>query len=385
MNNNDVNIMVLVGTRKGGFILSSDHKRQKWEIKGPIFKGWNVMHMTFDQRDQRLHAAVVHDVYGPSTHYSDDLGENWTQGKEAPSFPRPSKASRPLGTPEEAKTPEEAEKLAEKVLKVWHIEPAGKDKPGVLYAGVEPAALFISADKGETWQLNESLYDHPHRAEWFPGAGGLCLHTIIPDPAIPERMYVAISTGGCYRTDDAGETWNPYNKNVRADFLPDNFPKFGQCVHKIAIHPQRPDVLFQQNHCGVYRSDNNAEDWIDIGDGKLPSRFGFPIAVHPHQPETIYIILEESDQYRLSIDGSFAVWRSQDSGDKWQRLTNGLPEKAHLVVLREAMATDQYENAGIYFGTTTGQVFATRDAGDSWAKIVDYLPRILSVETAAIS
>ena len=384
MNNNDSKLLVLIGTRKGGFILSSDPKREKWELKGPLFKGWNVMHMIFDQRDQRMHAAVVHDVYGPSTHYSDDLGENWTQGREAPSFSRPSRASRPLGTPDEAESPDEAREKAEKVLKVWHIKPAGKDKPDVLYAGVEPAALFLSSDKGETWQLNESLYDHPHRSEWFPGAGGLCLHTIIPDPVNSERLYVAVSTGGCYRSDDGGETWNPYNKNVRADFLPDKLPEYGQCVHKIAIHPDRPNFLFQQNHCGVYRTDNRAEDWVDIGEGRLPSRFGFPIAIHPNEPETIYIVLEESDEYRLSVDGRFAVWRSQNSGESWQRLTNGLPDQAHLVVLREAMATDQFENAGIYVGTSTGQVFASRDSGDSWGKIVDYLPRILSVETATV-
>jgi hypothetical protein len=384
MNSNDVQVLVLIGTRKGGFILSSDSKRETWKLNGPIFKGWNVMHMTFDQRDQRLHAAVVHDVYGPSTHYSDDFGESWTQGREAPSFPRPSSAGRPLGTPEEAKEPQEAQKQAEKVLKVWHIKPAGEDKPGVLFAGVEPAALFFSTDRGESWKVNEGLYDHPHRAEWFPGAGGLCLHTIVLDPINPERIYVAISTGGCYRTDDGGETWAPYNKNVRADFLPDKFPEYGQCVHKIALHSNRPNVLFQQNHCGVYRSDNQAQEWIDIGEGKLPSRFGFPIAIHPHEPETIYIVLEESDEYRLSVDGSFAVWRSQDSGESWERLTNGLPQRAHLVVLREAMATDQFGSAGIYIGTSTGQVFASRDAGDSWELIVDYLPRILTVETATI-
>lgn len=385
MSNEQADVLVLIGTRKGGFILSSDINRKKWEIKGPVFKGWNVMHMAFDPRDQRLHAAVVHDVYGPSTHYSDDFGESWTQGKKAPIFSRPSKSSRPLGTPEEAKSPEEAKEQIEKVLKVWHIRPAGMDKPGFLYAGVEPAALFISTDRGATWQLNTSLYDHPHRADWFPGAGGLCLHTIIPDPVNPERIYVAVSTGGCYRTDDGGKTWNPYNKNVRADFLPDKFPEYGQCVHKMVIHPERPETIFQQNHCGVYRSDNQGKDWIDIGDQKLPSRFGFPIAVHPHDPETIYIVLEESDQYRLSVDGSFAVWRSQDSGDSWQRITEGLPGKAHLVVLREAMATDQFEEAGIYIGTSTGQVFASNDSGDSWEKIVDYLPRILSVETATLT
>ena len=212
----------------------------------------------------------------------------------------------------------------------------------------------------------------------------MCLHTIVLDPINPERIYVAISTGGCYRTDNGGETWAPYNKNVRADFLPDKFPEYGQCVHKIAIHSNRPNVLFQQNHCGVYRSDNQAQEWIDIGEGKLPSRFGFPIAIHPHEPETIYIVLEESDEYRLSVDGSFAVWRSQDSGESWERLTNGLPQRAHLVVLREAMATDQFGSAGIYIGTSTGQVFASRDAGDSWELIVDYLPRILTVETATL-
>jgi len=375
-------VLLLLGTRKGGFILESDSTRESWEIRGPMFKGWNVMHMTFDPRNKRLHAAVVHDVFGPSTHYSDDLGETWRQGKQAPSFPRASKSSRPLGTPDEVKNPEEVEE--EKVLKVWHIKPAGDNQPGVLYAGVEPAAFFVSNDNGETWDLNESLFDHPHRKDWFPGAGGLCLHTILPDPQDPDRIYVAVSTGGCYRTDDGGKSWASYNKNVRADFLPDKLPEYGQCVHKMVVHPQNPQVIFQQNHCGVYRSDDRGENWIDIGEGKLPSRFGFPIAVHPHQPETIYIVLEESDQFRLSVDGSFAVWRSQDSGNSWERLNRGLPEKAHLVVLREAMATDQFENAGIYIGTTTGQVFATRDSGENWDQITDYLPRILSVETATI-
>lgn len=375
-------VLVLIGTRKGGFILESDDKRETWQMRGPMFKGWNVMHMTFDPRNQRVHAAVVHDVFGPSTHYSDDLGESWTQGKEAPSFPCDSKSSRPLGTPEEVKEPGEVQD--EKVLKVWHIKPAGDDQPGVLYAGVEPAAFFVSSDNGETWDLNESLYDHPHRSDWFPGAGGLCLHTIVPDPQNSDRIYVAVSTGGCYRTDDGGQSWMPYNKNVRADFLPDKLPEYGQCVHKMVLHPQNPRVLFQQNHCGVYRSDDRGENWIDIGEGKLPSRFGFPIAVHPHQPETIFIVLEESDQYRLSVDNSFAVWRSQDSGNSWERLNKGLPERAHLVVLREAMATDQFAEAGVYLGTTTGQVFATRDSGDNWEQIADYLPRILSVETATV-
>lgn len=380
-NNVNSKVLILLGTRKGGFILQSDHKRQTWQLSGPMFKGWNVMHMTFDPRNQRMHAAVVHDVFGPSTHYSDDFGSSWTQG-EAPNFPRPSKSIRPLGTPDEVKSPQDVEE--EKVLKVWHIKPAGVAQPGVLYAGVEPAAFFTSSNNGESWELNESLYDHPHRSKWMSGAGGLCLHTIIPDPSNTNRIYVAISAGGCYRTDDGGKSWKPYNKNVRTDFLPDKFPEYGQCVHKMALHPSNPEVIFQQNHCGVYRTDNQGEEWIDIGEGKLPSKFGFPIAVHPHYHDTVYVVLEESDQYRLSVDGAFAVWRSQDSGNNWERLTRGLPEQAHLTVLREAMATDQFEDAGLYLGTTSGQVFASSNSGDDWKKIADYLPRILSVETATI-
>jgi hypothetical protein len=195
---------------------------------------------------------------------------------------------------------------------------------------------------------------------------------------------VAVSAAGCYRTDDGGVTWKPMNKNVRADFMPDKFPEFGQCVHKMAMHPSRPQVLFQQNHCGMYRSDNAAEEWTDIGEGKLPSRFGFPIVVHPHEPGTIYIVPEESDEYRVSPEGRFAVWRSRDSGNSWQQLTDGLPQRAHLVSLREAMATDTLEDAGIYVGTSTGQVFFSRDAGNHWELLADYLPPVLSVETSVV-
>jgi hypothetical protein len=232
--------------------------------------------------------------------------------------------------------------------------------------------------------LNEPLFDHPHRAKFFPGAGGLCLHTILLDPDDPARMYVAMSTGGCYRTDDGGQSWMPRNKNVRADFMPDKFPEYGQCVHKVAMHPTTPNVLFQQNHCGVYRSDDMGDNWIDIGEGRLPSRFGFPVAVHPIDPRIVYVVLEESDEYRLSVDGKFSVWRSKDAGDSWERLANGLPEKAHLVVLREAMATDTFGDAGIYVGTHTGQLFYSRDSGDSWELMADFLPPIQSVEAAVI-
>ncbi len=233
--------------------------------------------------------------------------------------------------------------------------------------------------------LNDGFFDHPHRGTWFPGNGGLCLHTILPDPVNPARMWVGISTGGCYRTDDGGQSWSPFNKNVRADFSPDKFPEYGQCLHKMTLHPANPQVLYQQNHCGVYRSDNAGEDWIDIGEGRLPSRFGFPIAVDPNDPKTIFVALEESDEYRMSVDGRFSVWRSRDAGENWQRLTNGLPERAHLVVLREAMSTDTLAQTGLYIGTNTGQLFYSRDAGDSWELLADYLPPIFSVEAVVMA
>jgi hypothetical protein len=380
-------VMVFVGTDKGGFIFNSDAERKHWQVSDIQFKSWGVMHMQLDPRDQRLHAAVHHVVYGPTTHYSDDFGRNWVQARQVPLIPRASKSGRPLGTPEEAGRSAEGEAVEtqpEKLIKVWNVTPGRVEEPGVLYAGAEPAALFKSTDRGESWTLNEGLFDHPHRGKWFPGNGGLCLHTILTDPANPSRMWVAISTGGCYRSDDGGASWSPYNKNVRADFHPDKFPEYGQCVHKMALHPSQPNVLYQQNHCGIYRSDNAGEDWIDIGEGRLPSRFGFPIAVDPNDPRSIYVVLEQSDEYRMSVDGRFAVWRSRDAGDSWQRLTEGLPEHAHLVVLREALATDTLADTGLYVGTNTGQLFYSRNGGDTWELLADYLPPILSVEAAVI-
>jgi photosystem II stability/assembly factor-like uncharacterized protein len=380
-------VLVFVGTSKGGFIFSSDAGRRKWQVSDIHFKSWNVMHIQLDPRDQRLHAAVDHFVYGPTTHYSDDFGKTWAQAKQVPVISRPSKSGRPAGTVDEAFRSEGGEDIKdrpEKMIKVWHIRPGRASEPNVLYAGAQPASLFVSTDRGETWTMNEPLFDHPQRAQWNPGAGGLCLHTILLDPTNLNRMYIAVSAAGCYRTDDGGLTWLPYNKNVRADFMPNRFPEFGQCVHKMAMHPSNPRVIYQQNHCGVYRSDNAGEDWVDIGEGRLPSRFGFPIVVHPADPRTIYIVLEESDEYRLSVDGRFSVWRSRDGGESWERLTKGLPEKAHLVVLREAIGTDSFEDAGIYVGTNTGQLFYSRNSGDTWELMADFLPPIQSVEAAVV-
>ncbi len=380
-------VNVLVGTTKGGFIFSTDPARKRWDRSDIQFKSWNMMHMQLDPRDQRLHAAVSHPIYGPTTHYSDDLGKTWTQAKAVPTLTRPSKSGRPMGTVDEMFRSDSGQSVAdqpEHMIKVWNITPGRPSEPGVLYAGAQPASLFVSRDGGETWQLNEPLFDHPQRGKFNPGAGGLCLHTILLDPVNPNRMYIAISAGGCYRTDDGGQTWSPRNKNVRADFMPDPYPEFGHCVHRMAMHPSQPNVIYQQNHCGMYRSDNSADDWIDIGEEKLPTRFGFPIAVHPTDARTIYVVPEESQEYHMSVGGQFAVWRSRDRGASWQMLTNGLPDKSHLVVLREALATDTFEQAGIYAGTNTGQLFYSRDSGDNWELMADYLPPIQSVEVAVL-
>lgn len=380
-------VLILVGTTKGGFIFESDEKRKKWEMSDILFKGWNVMHMQMDPRDQRLYAATSHFVYGPTIHHSDDLGNTWTQAKESPALSRGSKSGRPASTMDEAFISEGGESIKEKpekMIKVWNIKPGRASEPNVLYAGAQPASLFVSKDRGDTWTLNESLYDHPQRGEWGPGAGGLTLHTILLDPTNDQRMYIAVSAAGCYRTDDGGVTWKPYNKNVRADFMPDKYPEFGQCVHKMTMHPATPNVLYQQNHCGVYRSDNFGEDWVDIGEGKLPTPFGFAIGVHPTDPRTIYTVPEESQEYHISVDGQFAVWRSRDAGNSWEKLTKGLPERAHVDVLREAMGLDSFEDAGVYVGTNTGQLFYTRDSGDNWELLADFLPPIQSVEAAVI-
>ncbi len=353
-------LAMLVGTRKGGFVFRAGRDRRTWAPDPPQFKGSMVHHMTIDPRNGRLYAAVASEVWGGGLFVSEDQGREWQELKSPPRF---------------------AEGDERTVKKIWHICPGRASEPGVLYAGIEPASLFKSRDNGLTWSEIRSLSDHPTRANWFPGAGGLTLHSIVLDSGNSERMWVGISAAGTFRTDDGGKTWAPKNKGVRADFMPDKFPEVGQCVHKLVAHPSNPNTLFQQNHCGVYRSDNAGDDWTDLCD-RLPSRFGFPMAVHPHRARTVYVIPEEADQNRVTVGGKLAVWRSDDGGDAWKEQTKGLPQSgAYLNVLREAMATDRENPAGIYFGTATGQLFASADDGESWGLVADWLPPIYSVET----
>jgi len=253
-------VLVFAGTRKGGLIFSSDEARQEWTWSDLHFKAWNVLHMSLDPRDQRLHVSASHDVFGPSMHFSDDFGESWVQAEKSPTLKRSSRSGRPPSTVSEAMDPTKASEKPEDAIKTWHITSGRVDEPGVLYAGVQPATLFKSRDSGQTWELNEGLYDHPHRGNWFPGAGGLTLHTILLHPSDPLRMWVAISVAGCYYTEDGGASWSPRNKNVLADFSPDKYPEYGQCVHKMVSHPDFPERIYQQNHCGIYRSDNGGLD-----------------------------------------------------------------------------------------------------------------------------
>lgn len=352
---------ILVGTRKGGFVFRAGDHQGSWTADTPLFKGRAVHHMVADPRNGHWFAAVSSEIWGSGLFKSANQGKDWQEIASPPRFDDGDERS---------------------LKKIWNVRPGRPSEPGVIYAGVEPAALFRSADGGETWAEIRSLNDHPSRDRWTPGAGGLILHSILLHPDDPERMWVAISAAGTFRTDDGGRSWQPRNKGVRADFLPDKFPDVGQCVHKLTHHPDRPDVLYQQNHCGVYRSDDAGDNWIDLCDD-LPARFGFPMVVHPHKPETVYVIPEESDEVRVTVDGRLAVWRSDDGGSHWRALTAGLPEHAYQNVLREAMTTDAMNPAGIYFGTATGQLCGSIDDGESWETIADWLPPIYSVEIAA--
>jgi hypothetical protein len=367
-------VRVLVGTRKGAFVLRSDGKRKKWDVDGPHFAGWEIYHLKGSPADpDRLYASQSTGWFGQLIQRSDDGGKTWEpMGNE---FAYDGDAGTHLwydGTPH----PWE-------FARVWHLEPSLTD-PDTIYAGVEDAALFRSADGGNTWQELPGLRGHESGPSWQPGAGGLCLHTILLDPTDPERMFIAISAAGVFRSDDAGETWQPINRGLKSEGIPDPDAEVGHCVHRIAMHPSRPDVLFMQKHWDVMRSDDAGESWREVS-GNLPSDFGFPIHVHAHEPDTIYVVPIKSDSEHYPPEGKLRVYRSRTGGDEWEALTKGLPQKdCYVNVLRDAMDVDSLDSCGVYFGTTGGQVYASADAGDTWAPLVRDLPAVLSVEVQTL-
>ncbi len=357
-------VQVLAGTRKGAFIFESDAARQEWRTSGPHFPGWSLTHMKYDHRNHMLYAALTHDVYGSNIHRSADLGQNW-QMVDGPHFAEGDKRT---------------------VRRMWHVQPGHTSQPQTLWAGADPGALFRSDDDGRTWSGMPGINDHPTRDQWQPGAGGLMVHTIVQDPTNADRLFVAISAAGVFRTEDGGQTWAPKNQGVRADFLPQTYPEVGQCCHHLVMSPEDPNALYQQNHCGVYRTADGGETWADIGSGRLPSTFGFPMAIHPRDGQTVYVVPMHSDEYRYTPEGKFRVYRTRDGGESWQGMTQGLPqENAYLNVFREALATDGLDPAGVYVGTGSGQLFYSRDEGDSWDTLADTLPPIYSVGTAVVS
>ena len=368
-------VRVLVGTRKGAFVLESDTTRTGWDVRGPHFGGWEIYHVAGSPADpDRLYAAQSTGWFGQIIQRSDDGGTSWEPvGNEFAYATDAGNHKWYDGTPH----PWE-------FARVWHLEPGPTD-PDTVYAGVEDAALFRSSDGGHVWEELPGLRTHDSGSEWQPGAGGLCLHSIVLHPSDPERMFVAISAAGVFRTDDAGETWQPANRGLRSEGLPDEDAEVGHCVHRIAMHPARPNVLFMQKHWDVMRSDNGGESWQEIS-GNLPSDFGFPIAIHAHEPDTIYVVPIKSDSEHFPPDGRLRVYRSRTGGNEWEPLTRGLPQdNCYVNVLRDAMAVDSLDPCGIYLGTTGGQVYASADSGDSWTPIVRDLPSVLSVEVQVLS
>jgi hypothetical protein len=367
-------VRVLVGTRKGAFVLSSDGRREHWDVSGPHFAGWEIYHVKGSPAEpDRLFASQSNGWFGQVIQRSDDGGATWEPvGSKFSYEGEPGTHQWYDGTPH----PWE-------FARVWHLEPS-LDDPDTVYAGVEDAGLFRSADGGQSWQELPALRCHPSAPSWQPGAGGMCLHTIILDPHAPGRMFAAISAAGAFRSDDAGETWRPVNRGLRSEGIPDADAEVGHCVHRLAMHPARPDVLYMQKHWDVMRSDDSGESWHEIS-GNLPTDFGFPIDVHAHDPDTVYVVPIKSDSEHFPPDGKLRVYRSRTGGDDWEALTRGLPqENCYVNVLRDAMAVDSLDSCGVYFGTTGGQVYASADAGDTWAPIVRDLPAVLSVEVQTL-
>ena len=365
------NVALMVGTRKGGFILSSDRSRRDWAVSGPFNDHADVFHMVYDARNEGTVLAAVNSIFwGANVQVSQDMGRSWSDADRNPRMGDGS--DRTLN-------------------RLWHIEPGRPDEPGVLYAGGEPASLFRSRDWGHSWKQWSTLTLHPTREQWQPGLGGLCLHSMVLDPRSTARIWVGISAVGVMVTEDGGESWDPVNKGVRADFMPEPFPEFGQCTHKLLSPASAPDRLYQQNHCGFFRSDDGGGEWVDLSEG-LPSRFGFVLGLHPHDQDTVFVLPEDTSTIenvgggvRYVSDAKMRVFRSRNAGADWEPLTNGLPqENAYLHVMREGMATDSLDPCGIYIGTSAGQIFYSADEGESWDLMIEYLPPINSIEVAVI-
>jgi hypothetical protein len=389
-------VRVLVGTRKGAFILTSDGQRRKWTVDGPHFAGWEIYHLKGSPVDpDRIYASQSSSWFGQIIQRSDDGGKTWTQpgsgGEERPVGGMPqgesnkfvydtsAETGRPLTTHQWYDGTQHPWEFA----RVWHLEPS-LDDPDTCYAGVEDAALFRTTDGAVTWQELPALRGHESGPNWALGAGGMCLHTIVLDPINKGRIYCAISAAGTFRSDDDGLSWRPINQGLHSEYIPDPTAEVGHCVHNIAIHPSNPNTLFMQKHWDVMRSDDGGDSWREVS-GNLPTDFGFPIAVHAHEPETIYVVPILSDSLHYPPDGKLRVYRSRSGGEDWEALTRGLPqEHCYVNVLRDAMATDRADPGGVYFGTTGGQVYASADGGDSWEAIVRDLPAVLSVETQTL-
>lgn len=367
-------VRVLVGTRKGAFILTSDERRQKWHVNGPLFAGWEIYHLKGSPADpNRLYASQSSGWFGQVIQRSDDGGQTWNPVDNKFVYDGPTGMHTWYdGTPH----PWEFKRI-------WCLEPAAND-PDVVYAGAEDAALFRTTDGGHSWHELAGLRTHETGSQWCPGAGGMCLHTILIDPANHQRMYIAISSAGAFRSDDGGDTWRPINRGLVSDMMPNPTAEVGHCVHRIAMHPSRPGVLFMQKHWDVMRSDNAGDSWYEVSDN-LPSDFGFPIEVHPHEPETIYVVPIKSDAEHFPPEGKLRVYRSRTGGNSWEALTDGLPQSdCYVNVLRNAMAVDTLNPAGVYFGTSGGQVYGSADAGDHWAPLVRDLPAVMSVEAQVL-
>jgi len=390
-------VRVLVGTRKGAFVLTSDGKRDRWDVSGPHFAGWEIYHLKGSPVEpNRLYASQCSGWFGQIIQRSDDGGKTW--------FPPGSKLDElttPEGMPKGESnkfvydtSPKTGKPLTThqwydgtqhpwEFKRVWHLEPS-LTNPDVVYAGVEDAAIFRSTDGGKSWQELAGLRGHGSGPQWSPGAGGMCLHTILLDPSDPGRIFIAISAAGAFRTDDAGKAWRPINRGLKSEYIPDPSAEVGHCVHRIAMHRSRPRVLFMQKHWDVMRSDDAGESWHEIS-GNLPTDFGFPIDVHAHEPDTIYVVPIKSDSEHYPPDGKLRAYRSRTGGNEWEALTKGLPQRdCYVNVLRDAMAIDSLDPCGVYFGTTGGQVYASANAGDNWAPIVRDLPAVLSVEVQTL-